>query len=68
MRTTLLMACLIVVCGCADREAGLRSQAESQASFIQGLSDGYSGKDSPPPTRRLDRSTLPTHLDGSVAG
>ena len=31
-----------------DRGADLRSQAESQASFVQGLSDGYFGKDSPP--------------------
>ena len=35
MRSALLIACLIAVCGCADRGADLRSQAESQASFMQ---------------------------------
>jgi hypothetical protein len=49
MRSALLIACWIAVCGCADhRGADLRTQAESQASFMQGLSDDHLGKNSPP--------------------
>jgi hypothetical protein len=48
MRSALLVVCLIAACGCADQRADLRSQAQSQASFIQDLSDGCFGKDSPP--------------------
>ena len=63
MRVAVLIACLIALCGCADKGADLRTQAESQAGFMQGLSDDHFGKNSAPPTHRLDRFTHPTGPD-----
>jgi hypothetical protein len=48
MRIAMLILCLTVLCGCADQNSDVRSQAQSQANFMQGLSDGWLGKNSPP--------------------
>ncbi len=59
MRRGILILGLIGVCGCASQNGDMRSQAQGERRFLQGLSDCFLGKYSPPVYSPADSVTTP---------